>query len=358
MQKLLPNFHRIKTGLSKPKSLFPSLFKRKSSRAPEILKTLLLSVSLFVVYQYANPKLPTTPSEESGIRLLHPTVTVQSEESKQPVLGAIDSQESQEASESSSLQPIESEGVLDTNDQLRQVFTQPLKVYIDKKGDTEIYEISERELLSITKVDISKNGDNVWFGIDTNSLINLIEIDQQFNLRTDDGKEVLESYVEKLHQTLNDRYTGKQVDSIRLTTNGQPGTKGGISAKYIEIDISQQKLYLFQDGKMQKSYQISTGKEYPTPTGQFKILNKAPLAYSEIYEVWMPYWLGFAYSSELGASFGIHELPYSLVENKIIRRLREFIGSPSTGGCIALAPGDAQEVYEFARGDMPLVIHQ
>jgi lipoprotein-anchoring transpeptidase ErfK/SrfK len=98
--------------------------------------------------------------------------------------------------------------------------------------------------------------------------------------------------------------------------------------------------------------------EYPTPVGEFTILNKAGIGYSDIYDVWMPWWMGFNYSNELHAYFGIHELPYKLSGNNVIRRPANFIGSPHTGGCVALGVGDAQEVYKFADIGTKVVIYQ
>ena len=135
-----------------------------------------------------------------------------------------------------------------------------------------------------------------------------------------------------------------------------PNSDGSLSRKYIEVDLTQQKMYLFRDGLVQNSYSISTGLDYPTPTGKFIIFNKALNAYSGIYHVWMPYWLGFYIDPKLHASFGVHELPYWYSGGKKIRRPRENIGSPHTGGCIALDIGKAKEVYAFADIGTPMYI--
>lgn len=135
-----------------------------------------------------------------------------------------------------------------------------------------------------------------------------------------------------------------------------PNSDGSLSRKYIEVDLTQQKMYLFQNGMVQNSYSISTGLDYPTPTGKFIIFNKAMNAYSGIYHVWMPYWLGFYIDPKLHASFGVHELPYWYSKGLKVRRPRENIGSPHTGGCIALDIGKAKEVYVFADIGTPMYI--
>jgi len=137
------------------------------------------------------------------------------------------------------------------------------------------------------------------------------------------------------------------------------GNTSGLAApKYIEVDISEQRMYLFLDGKMHKTYTISSGLEYPTPRGIFFIKNKYPNAYSGIYHVWMPYWMEFYYHPLLGATFGIHELPYWFEGGRKVRRPREKLGSPSTGGCISLDFGKAKEVYNFSEVGMPVYIYE
>ena len=117
-------------------------------------------------------------------------------------------------------------------------------------------------------------------------------------------------------------------------------------------------LYTFKGGKLLKSYRASTGLDYPTPIGTFTVLNKTGLGFSNIYQSWLPYWMGFSYSSELGAYFGIHEQPYTLDEAGRQIRQKDFIGKPNTGGCVGLAPGAALEVYRFADIGTPIYIFQ
>lgn len=157
---------------------------------------------------------------------------------------------------------------------------------------------------------------------------------------------------------INSRARGEPADTIAAHIGYTPNTKGNLAQKYIEVDISQQTMYLFKDGNLFNTYKISTGLYYPTPVGQFKILNKAVNAFSDIYHVWMPFWMAFYYGPEVDAYFGIHELPYWVAEDGAkIQRPREFIGSPHTGGCVALDVGAAKEVYAFSDVDMPVYVY-
>lgn len=148
---------------------------------------------------------------------------------------------------------------------------------------------------------------------------------------------------------LNTRFEGENTDVIYAQFVDKPKSDGLLEAKYIEVNISKQIMYLWSDGENIARYRISSGLYNPTPVGKFKILNKALNAYSDIYQVWMPFWMAFYYDPKLKAYFGIHELPYRLISTgEQIRRPRDFIGSPHTGGCVSLDVGEAKKVYDWA----------
>jgi lipoprotein-anchoring transpeptidase ErfK/SrfK len=115
-------------------------------------------------------------------------------------------------------------------------------------------------------------------------------------------------------------------------------------------------MYFFENGNLFKDYNVSTGLNYPTPVGSYKIKNKLPIGFSAIFNVWMPWWMAFEYAEDIGAYLGIHELPYKLVGGEKIYRFGNYIGNRKTGGCVALAPGDAKEVYDKSYPGMDVVI--
>ncbi|MBP9702060.1 L,D-transpeptidase [Candidatus Woesebacteria bacterium] len=140
-----------------------------------------------------------------------------------------------------------------------------------------------------------------------------------------------------------------QTTPVVLGVDDGPTSSGEHAAKYIEVDISQQKLYFFASGQLAKTYTISTGLDYPTPVGEFHIMNKAPLAFSGIYNAWMPYWMAFEYANDVGAYLGFHEKAYtSLIKGKKIYSHDREIGDKLTGGCIALSASDAKDVYDHS----------
>ncbi len=126
--------------------------------------------------------------------------------------------------------------------------------------------------------------------------------------------------------------------------------------KFIEVNKSNQRAYLFENGNLIKEYVISTGITWETPTGSFKVLNKVPMTISYSYIWYMPWYLPIG-TINGPFYFGFHEVPYQVSYNGMIySRDPETIGSPATGGCIQLLKGQAKEVYDWAEVGMPVYI--
>jgi hypothetical protein len=149
-------------------------------------------------------------------------------------------------------------------------------------------------------------------------------------------------------KAINLRFMGEATPVVLGVDDG-PTSYGEIADKYLEVDLSQQKMYFFINKTLYKEYKISTGAEYPTPVGDFRILNKAPIAFSEIYQVWMPYWMGFKYASDVGAYLGLHEIAHVKdAKGKPVYRYGYYIGDMMTGGCVAMEPKDSREIYNLS----------
>lgn len=147
---------------------------------------------------------------------------------------------------------------------------------------------------------------------------------------------------------LNLRFMGNETPVVLGVDDG-PTSHGEKANKYLEVDLSQQKMYFFIDKTLFKEYKISTGIDYPTPIGEFHILNKEPLAFSSIYSVWMPYWMAFKYAGDVGAYLGLHEIAYDLdSKGKPFYKHGYYIGDMMTGGCVAMEPKDSREIYNLS----------
>lgn len=130
------------------------------------------------------------------------------------------------------------------------------------------------------------------------------------------------------------------------------GCNANVSAgKYIDINLTMQKMCLFDGGTLVNTYGVSTGKwSTPTPEGTFAIQNKMNPAYSQPYDLWMPYWSAITPDGQ----YGIHGLPYrgNWIEGQ------GHIGTPVSHGCIRLGAGNDAFVYDWAIIGTPVYIHK
>lgn len=122
------------------------------------------------------------------------------------------------------------------------------------------------------------------------------------------------------------------------------------SGKYIDINLSQQILSTFEEGKLLDSYLISTGKRgMDTPKGSFKILEKRTRPWSKKYALYMPWFMLFT-----GQGHGIHELPEWPGGYK---EGAAHLGTPVSHGCVRLGVGPAKIVFGWAEIGTPVVIY-
>lgn len=208
---------------------------------------------------------------------------------------------------------------------------------------------------------VSYDNNKQQLGIDVNQkmLTNLAQSQvSQLLQRTDMAVDSV-ALKKSLVSLATSRFNNIDTSFIQGTLVQIPQSHGEIAQKYIEIDIRQQTMYLWEGGNNIATHRVSTGLYYPTPPGTYHILNKAPNAYSDIYHVWMPYWMAFYLDPKVNAYLGIHELPYWVTgDGQEIRRPRNFIGSPHTGGCVSLDLGEAKLVYDWAEVGMPVIVYE
>lgn len=248
--------------------------------------------------------------------------------------------------------------IADTAERIKRMFLTPLTVYIDAGEVSKSFILTERELADISTITWQNNPHDRFVDIHGDLVFRIINEHVKKIRVLVKGNVVSPKVIKDLEDALISRFNGHPVDAIKIYYDKGPNSDGTLAAKYLEVDISQQKMYTFAKNKLLKEYRVSTGRDYPTPTGEFTILNKTGLGYSTIYSVWMPWWMGFKYSDELHAYFGVHELPYSLTDGNKIQRPASFIGTPNTGGCVALGVGDAKAVYQFADIGTKVVIYK
>lgn len=252
---------------------------------------------------------------------------------------------------------LDEQSVSEENKKIEHMFANPVELIVaDLTGTVHKEYISREQLKSAFQVGYDRERGEVLFFPD-NSYIQKIADEKIRQYLQADAQTDIQSAVSNIKAVLLSRYKGEPDRTVWIKTLVGPNTKGDVASRYIEVDISQQTMYLFDQGSLARTYKISSGLYYPTPRGHFHIINKALDAYSDIYNVWMPYWMAFYYGEDINAYFGIHELPYWYADNgERKQRPRDFLGSPHTGGCISLDIGAAQEVYNMSYVGMDVYV--
>jgi len=123
--------------------------------------------------------------------------------------------------------------------------------------------------------------------------------------------------------------------------------------KRIEIDISEQHFYAFLGDTLVYSFPTSTGLPgRDTATGKFEVLDKIPMAYSSIWRLKMPYWLGIYYVGNI--ENGIHALPIRPDGTVMWGGL---LGQKASYGCVILSTEAARIIYDWAEIGTTVEIH-
>lgn len=249
--------------------------------------------------------------------------------------------------------------ITQTNLNLPNAIDQPITIAIQDKMETRPITLEPSILKSVLGVSYQKDENQVEFSIKNDDLKRLIQTNTK-DMKLDTAEKHLDfqKLSESLSSVIVDRLKGETIDSIIAPIQYAANTKGELAKKYIEIDLSEQMMFRWENGNQIATHVVSTGYWFKTPPGTYKILNKAVNAYSDIYNVWMPYWMAFSYENSLDAYLGIHELPYWIArDGKEMRRPRDFLGTPRTGGCVSLDIGIAKQVYEWADIGTPVYIY-
>lgn len=113
--------------------------------------------------------------------------------------------------------------------------------------------------------------------------------------------------------------------------------------KVILVDISEQHMYVYDDGNLTFSFVASTGIHNATRTGSFSVLDKIPNAYGATWDIWMPNWLGIYQAGSL--ENGIHALP---ILSNGATLWAGYLGTPISFGCVVLGTEEAQTLYDWA----------
>lgn len=147
--------------------------------------------------------------------------------------------------------------------------------------------------------------------------------------------------LQRLNGLADDAIYEGQTLLIPARGQGSAAALGG--AKRIVVDVSEQRMYVWQGDTLVWNFVASTGLAgYPTQRGSFQVQSKIPNAWSSAWQLWMPYWLGIYWAG--GSENGIHALP--IINGQTL--WEGYLGSPISYGCVVLSAADAETLYNWA----------
>lgn len=115
--------------------------------------------------------------------------------------------------------------------------------------------------------------------------------------------------------------------------------------RWIEVDISEQKLYAHEGDRIVYQFSISSGKWAPTPTGEFRIwvkLRQAKMSGGSRERGDYYYLPNVPYIMYFYQGYGLHGTYW-----------HNNFGTPMSHGCVNLAIPDAEKLYHWTGPAMP-----
>lgn len=148
------------------------------------------------------------------------------------------------------------------------------------------------------------------------------------------------------------------VDPVAVTQVSESilGDSDTSSTKRIEVNLTTQTLSAFENDRLVFTYLISSGTWNRTPTGIFKIWAKVRSQKMS------------GGSKELGTYYYLPNVPYILFfyNENIPKKVGYSIhgtywhsnfGTPMSHGCINMKTPEAEQIYNFADKDTPIIIY-
>ncbi|HEY3342859.1 MAG TPA: L,D-transpeptidase family protein [Anaerolineae bacterium] len=132
------------------------------------------------------------------------------------------------------------------------------------------------------------------------------------------------------------------------SASGQTSAPGQV----IYISLSKQHMWVYEDGKQVFSFVVSSGiATRATKPGNFRVQDRIPDAWSGIWQLSMPYWMGIYNVGRV--ENGIHALP---INKRGVRLWAGLLGRPASFGCIILNTPDAKTLYNWVKVGALVVI--
>lgn len=130
-------------------------------------------------------------------------------------------------------------------------------------------------------------------------------------------------------------------------------TLGSMGKKHIVVSIRSQRMYVYENNQLIWNWVASTGEpERPTVPGRYRIQNKIPNARSNVWTLWMPYWMGIYWAGSV--ENGIHG---QVTFDRGGRLWDGLLGRPITFGCVMISDANAATLFNWAEIGTPVSIH-
>ncbi len=147
-------------------------------------------------------------------------------------------------------------------------------------------------------------------------------------------------------------------NSVEITYKEVAGTDGEFASRYIEIDHSQQRMYVWEEGEIIYEWEVSGVLDEYAVFGVFEVGEKSTQAWSSLVNKWMPFWMAYYYDPIQQTWFGLHGLVWWEDSLGINYESEESIGYKKSGGCIRTTVDNAEVLYNWADRGTPILIHE
>lgn len=173
-------------------------------------------------------------------------------------------------------------------------------------------------------------------------------------------KSCKESLVEKIENNSEGTFDGQKIEAPNVNLADDEAAKkvlGESTAtgeKHIYVDLDNQTLTAYQGDTLILQTLISSGKWFPTPTGDFKIWRQVRATRmsggegADAYDLPNVPFVMFFYNNEIakGRGFGLHGAYW-----------HNNFGHPMSHGCINMRTIDAEKLYYWADSDTIITIY-
>ena len=119
---------------------------------------------------------------------------------------------------------------------------------------------------------------------------------------------------------------------------------GDLEGRWIDIDLSEQRLYAYQDDTLVRSFLVSTGTwQHPTPIGRFAV------------------WIKLRYTNMSGPGYYLPDVPYTMYFYQDYGIHGTYwhsnFGTPMSHGCVNMVTEDAGWLYNWSFVGIPVIVH-